>query len=261
VTVDGEASADSAKAKPETMSAETLIEIENVAGQRRNSYQGSGTPHLNRTRISYIAEARPGDLGLDLGCCDAAHRRIFEALGYKYCGVDIVNRGADALADAHALPFRAGTFALVLCISVLQYLTDPQTAMREVERILQPGGQFIGSVAFLEAWDGDSLVHFTPRGLARLLQTVGLHLERIAIDPSWHVVRAQLQMGPLRNLPPTLSKALAAPFLWLVRTHGLAGRLLSRNPSEHNPAAVLARHAGALFFIARRRQEGLQLPA
>jgi len=256
VTVDGEASADFTKAmaKPETMSPETLIEIERVAGQRRNSYQGSGTLHLNRTRISYIAEARPGDLGLDLGCCDAAHRHILEALGYKYCGVDIANRGADALADAHALPFRAGTFALVLCISVLQYLADPQTAVREVERILRPGGQFIGSVAFLEAWDGDSLVHFTPLGLARLLQTVGLYLERIAIDPSWHVVRAQLQMGPLRNLPPAVSKALAAPFLWLVRTHSLAGRVLSHNRSQHNSATALARHAGALFFIARRRQ-------
>jgi SAM-dependent methyltransferase len=229
-----------------------MIELEQAVAQPLNGFDGLRTAHLTHARISLIPEAGAGDDALDLGCCDAAHRPILQALGYRYCGLDIVSRGATVLGDAHALPFPGECFGLVLSVSVLQYLSEPLRALREVTRVLRPGGWFVGSVAFLEPWDRDSLFHFTPRGLAQAMQGAGLQLERIVVDPNWNVLRAQLQMGPLRRLPSAFSGALAAPFGWLVRGHAWCGRLLSSDPAHHSAAAALACHAGSLFFVARR---------
>ncbi len=49
---------------------------------------------------------------------------------------------------AEALPFRDGSFSSVLLVTVLCYLDDPQAALRELRRILLPGGFLV--VAFIE---------------------------------------------------------------------------------------------------------------
>lgn len=44
------------------------------------------------------------------------------------------------LGDAHDLAFRDGGFAAVLAIGVIPYLHSPQRALREMARVLKPGG-------------------------------------------------------------------------------------------------------------------------
>lgn len=46
-------------------------------------------------------------------------------------------------ADARELPFAGGSFDVVLCIDVLPHLPDPGPALREVWRVLAPGGTLI----------------------------------------------------------------------------------------------------------------------
>jgi SAM-dependent methyltransferase len=48
--------------------------------------------------------------------------------------------GVDVAADAARLPFRAGMFERVECDAVLEHVPDPREAMREIERVLAPGG-------------------------------------------------------------------------------------------------------------------------
>jgi ubiquinone/menaquinone biosynthesis C-methylase UbiE len=47
------------------------------------------------------------------------------------------------LADAHALPFRDAAFRLVIALGVIPWLHSPRTAIREMARVLQPGGYLI----------------------------------------------------------------------------------------------------------------------
>jgi ubiquinone/menaquinone biosynthesis C-methylase UbiE len=42
--------------------------------------------------------------------------------------------------DIHAIPFDAGTFDAAIVSHVLEHLPDPVAAMREVRRVLKPGG-------------------------------------------------------------------------------------------------------------------------
>jgi ubiquinone/menaquinone biosynthesis C-methylase UbiE len=47
--------------------------------------------------------------------------------------------------DVMALPFGAESFDLVLCQDMLRFLPDPVGALREVRRVLSPGGRLLAS--------------------------------------------------------------------------------------------------------------------
>ena len=47
------------------------------------------------------------------------------------------------VADGRSLPFPNGTFDFLLCIDVLPHIPDPDVLMREVRRVLRPGGTLL----------------------------------------------------------------------------------------------------------------------
>ncbi len=49
-------------------------------------------------------------------------------------------------ATAEALPLSPSTFDLVICAEVLEHLADPDAALRELRRVIRPGGRLILSV-------------------------------------------------------------------------------------------------------------------
>jgi len=159
------------------------------------------------------AHARPGEAWLDVGCGDGRTAGTWLARqGCDYAGVDVSTTavararelGLDArvVDDASRLPFEDGTFAGVLAVEVLEHLFEPQVAVAEFRRVLEPDGLLFVSLPNVAYWRrrlellalgrfdplGDNLSvaqpwrdphirFFTPRTLRRMLEGAGFEAE------------------------------------------------------------------------------------
>jgi SAM-dependent methyltransferase len=56
---------------------------------------------------------------------------------------------ASTFEPTRTLPFLDGSFDVVLCTEVLEHLTEPQRAIDEMYRVLEPGGQLLLTTRFL----------------------------------------------------------------------------------------------------------------
>ena len=135
---------------------------------------------------------------LDWGCGTGEYRPLVTALGHRYVGVDVTGPGADVRGDAHALPFGRTVFDHVITNAVLEHVADPFLAVREVARVLRPGGRLSGSVAFLEPHHYDSYFHLSPDGVVRVLTEAGLVVEALWPQEHWLVFDSLATMpGPI----------------------------------------------------------------
>lgn len=146
---------------------------------------------------------------LDIGCGDGYFvSQVLKGRSWlAYVGVDLsvpkllsfrkrIEASRVISADAEALPFPSNTFDTVLCFETLEHLIDPAAAVREMSRVLKPGGLIVLSTPFvstlhalgkrwlvrlfsaLDSQEGfeEHLQEFTSRRLHRLLCQSGFRL-------------------------------------------------------------------------------------
>jgi SAM-dependent methyltransferase len=115
--------------------------------QEQPGWQTSGEMFEGLTRASLTPASRV----LDLGCGRGGVMELFWREVRLAVGVDPdlpslrEHRAGMPLVCglAEALPFRAGSFDLVIGLWVLEHLPEPSRALREIHRLLTPGGRFI----------------------------------------------------------------------------------------------------------------------
>lgn len=102
---------------------------------------------ITRPRIEFFLEQHKTDSRvLDIGSGGSSYSSFFpNRLAFD---VD-PKRKPDIIGDAHELPFDDESFSIILCTEVLEHLSDPQKAIAEMWRVLQPGGKVILTTRFL----------------------------------------------------------------------------------------------------------------
>ncbi|HEX5167897.1 MAG TPA: class I SAM-dependent methyltransferase [Cyclobacteriaceae bacterium] len=75
-------------------------------------------------------------------------KRFEKQHGDGYITADIESPLAKVKMDIHSIPFGSDTFDVVLCNHVLEHVDDDIKAMREIHRVLKPGGFSIMQVPF-----------------------------------------------------------------------------------------------------------------
>lgn len=153
-------------------------------------------------RAMLLAEARPGERVLDLGCGAGRFVAALRDAGADPVGVEVAEAalerarrtapGADLrlLEPDGSLPLEHGSVDLVWCSEVLEHVADAAHLLLEVRRVLRPHGRLLATVPYhgrlqaaaiaLTRFDthfdplGQHLRFFTRGSLAATLDHAGL---------------------------------------------------------------------------------------
>jgi SAM-dependent methyltransferase len=166
---------------------------------------------------------------LDVGCGTGWLADHFE----RYTGVDA---SADAVAEAvrrgrnvrqadvdERLPFEDSQFDAVILKDLLEHVADPVALVREVRRVLRPGGRVFASSPDAQRWVWDDYTHrrpFTRKAFRLLFRDQGFELEQSGYEsvmPGTSVVSGML---PGKRRPAPLRAAAWLPIVrrnvWLL---------------------------------------------
>ena len=123
---------------------------------------GNVVDRLEKALIYHLAQPQEGELALDVGtgtghfACDLANRGL-RVIGYdsSQAMLEVARRKNDRVAwqrgDAERLPFANSTLDLVLCVTTLEFVRDPNAALAEMFRVVAPGGRLVAAVLNAES--------------------------------------------------------------------------------------------------------------
>ena len=175
----------------------------NVPDQQRRFIVGDVLRRLEVADLGLLG-VRPGGRALDVGC---GVGRLVARLARRGCptiGIDIIRRdlrtalrhfGGPETAvsfiqgDGGRLPFSDASFDFVTCTETLEHVADPALALRELTRVLKPGGRLLVSVPdmlpelfayhFYESYRHDPWGHrriYTREGIVRAVEAAGMRV-------------------------------------------------------------------------------------
>lgn len=153
---------------------------------------------------------------LNFGSGSPLEKKEMEKQGYEVVSMDInaKYKGVDVIADGHFLPFKDNSFDTITAFEVLEHLSEPWVAIKEINRVLKDGGRFVGSVAFLKEYHA-SYFHMSFLGVIQLMKYGGFEVTRVYGGQSIYsrLVHNVLPLGSKK-----MSEAIYNALDWLVMT-------------------------------------------
>jgi ubiquinone/menaquinone biosynthesis C-methylase UbiE len=205
-----------------------------VYEQWRASTLGGITESLERGLIMDLAGPLSGKSVLDVGCGDGTLASAFRRAGASFvagCDPDarmIARATADATVAgdrtafmrgrAESLPFHDRSFDIVTAVTVLSFVEQRVRALKEMARVLKPGGRVVigdlgrwstwAASRRVRAWMGDQFwrdARFTTaHGLRALAAAAGLRVDRVR--GAIYFPRCAIVARAMEPLDPVLGK-------------------------------------------------------
>lgn len=210
---------------------------------------------------------------LDVGCSDGVLLDCLKARGCDPWGIDIDGRALEiargrGLANvfrqeveefARDARARGLAFALVIAFDVLEHLTDPLAALRDLGTVLEPGGRLVATVPNRRRLLADHVssdlpphhfFRFDAPSLADIVVRAGLEVERVDAFEYGYVGRVALDAAWKRVRGPR--PAAAAPGPAAGGTAASSGPARPRLALKHAVARAVLAAVGPLSQVLER---------
>jgi len=146
----------------------------------------------------------------------------------------------DVVADAHRLPYADHSVRAIQWEAVLEHLTHPEVAIREIHRVLEEGGEVFSVTPFLQKFHAYPNHFFNPtlEGHKLVFEKAGFEIQAsgVCVGPSWMISDLMIEyvgmLVPIRGL-----RALA---MFGTRVLLLPLRVLDIVMNRHPRAHILA---------------------
>lgn len=150
--------------------------------------------------LSRMLKGRTPGRALDIGAAGGGNTRVLRDMGWQASPLEFGLDGAQVCherglpvmrADATMLPLADASLDIVTAFDVLEHLEDDDACVREVRRVLKPGGSFLVAVPCdPKLWSAhddavDHVRRYTRQTLHDVLDREGLRLESMT---SWNVL-------------------------------------------------------------------------
>jgi SAM-dependent methyltransferase len=151
---------------------------------------------------------------LDVGCGKKPYQHLFNK-ATQYIGMDIDNPGhdhstenIDVYYDGKVFPFQDRSFDAVLTNQVFEHVFNPEDFMKEIFRVLKPGGKLLITVPFV--WDEheqpNDFGRYSSFGLSHVLEKNGFSILSFRKSTKGFAAIAQLTTGYIFKLFYSKSK-------------------------------------------------------
>ena len=139
---------------------------------------------------------------LDSGCGSMPYKKLIlsNSAITNYTGLDIEaglnydDIQPDYLWDGKKMPFDDKAFDVVISTEVLEHVSDPDAYLKEVKRVLKPGGIFFFTVPFLMSLHEvpHDYYRYTPFALEMIFKRTGFTDIKIKPLGGYHAAMAQM---------------------------------------------------------------------
>jgi ubiquinone/menaquinone biosynthesis C-methylase UbiE len=216
------------------------LQYDAAASARLERAYTTSDVEAQRLAVRQVLAARPGEWILDLGsgpgllACELAVEvgqegrisavdisvEMNQIASRRIAEEGLAGRVEVGLGDATSLTFPEATFDAAVSTQVLEYLEDVEAALRELRRVVRPGGRLV-----LLDTDWDTLVWFTKDE-----------------DRTERILTAWSEHAPQNQLPRTLAPRLRACGFSVTATQAipLLNTSYSENTYSYNLAALIA---------------------
>lgn len=139
---------------------------------------------------------------LDVGCGFMPYRKLIESNPQvvKYIGMDLEKPTyyghiePDLKWNGGTIPLAADTADCVMATEFLEHYAEPEKILKEILRVLKPGGKFFATVPFI--WNLHEIPYdeyrYTPYSLERHLKNAGYKNIEIKSLGGWNCAFAQM---------------------------------------------------------------------
>lgn len=133
---------------------------------------------ITREVIQYLKKYIKGKT-LDFGAGNAKYRDIIKSAADEYVAFDLMpGPNIDVVGDVLNSPFVDNEFDTIISTQVLEHVEKPWLMVREMRRILKPGGVCVLTAPFLVPFHADphDYFRFTTEGVDSLLKNEGFEV-------------------------------------------------------------------------------------